>query len=75
MLKFSTYFYTTAQSNTVFHSLNESVLNESSEPVIQRSIQMVSLVLFLIESAVLNESIDLNDSVSHLLKQRLAATY
>ncbi len=25
MLKFSTYFYTTAQSNTVFHSLNESV--------------------------------------------------
>ncbi len=34
----------TVHSNTVFHSLNEKVLNESSEPVIQRSIQMVSLV-------------------------------
>ncbi len=28
-----------------------------------------------IESAVLNESFDMNDSVSHLLKQGLAATY
>ncbi len=43
--------------------------------MIQRSIQMVSLVSFLIESAVLNESFDLNDSVSHLLKQGLSATY
>ncbi len=50
-------------------------LNESSEPVIQRSIQMVSLVSFLIESAVLNKLFDMNDSVSHLLKQGLSATY
>ncbi len=35
---------------------------------------MLSLVSDSIESAVLNESFDLNDSVSHLLKQGLAAT-
>ncbi len=31
--------------------------------------------LVCIESAVLNESFDMKDSVSHLLKQGLAATY
>ncbi len=36
--------YTTVHSNTVFHS----VTHESSEPVIQQSIQMVSLVSFLL---------------------------
>ncbi len=30
---------------------------------------------FLNESAVLNESFDMNDSVNHILKQGLAATY
>ncbi len=42
-------------------------LNESSEPVIQRSIGLTCFVS--IESAVLNESFDMNDSVSNLLKQ------
>ncbi len=50
-------------------------LIESSEPVIRRSIQMVSLVSFLIESAILNESFDLNDSRNHFIKQGFAATY
>ncbi len=50
-------------------------LNESSEPVIQRSIQMVLTSFVSIESAVVERIVDLNDSVSHLLKQGLAATY
>ncbi len=50
-------------------------LNVSSEPVIPFS-GLVSCFWFVsIESAVLNESFDMNDSVSHLLKQGLAATY
>ncbi len=49
-------------------------LNESSDPVIQWFIY--GLTWFLcVESAVLNESFETNDSVSHLLKQGLAATY
>ncbi len=55
------------------HPWMNQFLNESSEPVIQRSIQMVSLVS--IESAVFDESFDMTDSVSHLLKQGLPATY
>ncbi len=45
------------------------ILNESCEPVIQRSNQMDSLVSFFIESAVLNESFDFNYWINHLLKQ------
>ncbi len=48
-------------------------LNESSEPVIQQSDGLTCFIS--IESDVLNESFDMNDSVSHLLKQGLAATY
>ncbi len=48
-------------------------LNELSEPVIQRSIQIILLLsspsFVSIESAVLNESFDMNDSVSHLFKK------
>ncbi len=63
-------FYTTVQSNTVFR-----ICFRTSEPVIQRSIQMDTHVSFLIESAVLNGSCDLNDSINNLLKQGLTATY
>ncbi len=63
--------YSTVHSNTVFHSVNESVFewiewaSDSTVPF-----RMVSLVRFLLIT-VMNESFGMNDSVSHLLNRDL----
>ncbi len=62
-------------SNTVFDSVNESVF-ERVQLASDSTVHSDGLTCFVsIESAVLNKSFDMNDSVSHLLKQGLAATY
>ncbi len=68
-------FYTTVHSNTVFHSVNESVF-EQIEWASDSTVHSDGLTCFVsFESTVLKESFDLNVSVSHLFKQGLAATY
>ncbi len=59
----------------VFHSVNESVF-ERIERASDSMVYLDGLTCFVsIESAILNESFDLNDSESHLLKQRLAGDF
>ncbi len=59
----------------VFRSVNESIF-ERIEWASNSTVHSDGLTSFVsIESAVLNESFDMNDSVSNLLKQGLAATY
>ncbi len=57
------------------YQLKESVF-ERIEWASDSTVHSDGLTTFVsIESAVLNESFDMNDSVSYLLKQGLAATY
>ncbi len=73
--KWAIHFFTTVHSNTVFHSVNESVF-ERIERASDSTVHSDGLTCFVSnKSAVLNESFDMNDSVSNLLKQVLAATY
>ncbi len=55
--------YTTVHSKTVFHSANESVF-EWIEWASDSTVHSDGLTCFVsVESAILNESIDVNDSV------------
>ncbi len=59
----------------VFHSVNESVF-KWMEWASDSTVHLDGFTCFVsIESAVLNESFDINDSVSNLLKPGHAATY
>ncbi len=66
-------FYTTVHSNTLFQSMNESVFKWIEWASDSHYTSLTCIVS--IESAVLNKSFDMNDSVSHLLKQGFAGTY
>ncbi len=69
------FVYTTVHSNTVFHSVNESVF-EQIEWASDSTVHSDGLTCFVsFDISVLKESFDLNVSVSHLFKQGLAATY
>ncbi len=60
---------------TLFHSV-KLIRFERIKWASDSTVHSDGLTCFVsIESAVLNESFDMNDSVSHLLKQGLAVTY